>query len=369
MICAPVSYGTGALLKTEHMEQNVLRKDRVRQVDLAKSIAILAVIVIHISGEPLLYQPVGSGAWMQNLLFGSASRFAVPLFFLCSGALLLDENREVSARHIWTRNIPHMLAALFFWAAAYAMAPFVYHGNFDFAAIGKKLLDVLCWRHEQHLYFLHIMLLVYAALPVTRVLTERADEKTVQYALLFWCVTGVLLPAAKSFRLLDVLGGIPMQWPLNMTWSAIGCTALGWYLRKRPLGWQAAAGYFAAGFAISFGGTLLLSVRKGMLVIQLLEGLSPGPLLMAAGVFCLCAEFAPKLPNALQKAAETGGRASFCIYLVHQFALKLLRALGVTAQFAAPLKSVPVVAILCLAISFAVYLALSKIPFVRRWLM
>ena len=349
------------------MEQNVLKKDRVQQVDLAKSIAICCVVLIHVASGPLLWEKPQTARWMQSLFWGSVSRFAVPLFFLCSGALMLDENRPLTARHIWTRSIPHMLAALFFWAAAYVIAPFVYHWNFDWHAIGKGLLDVLLWRYEQHLYFLHITVLVYAALPVMRGFLHRADEKTRFYAVFFWCVTGVVFPACKSLGLF-FREGIPAQWPLPMTWSAIGCAALGWQLRKKPLCAKTSGLLLFLGFVICYGGTAALSFQKGALSAQLLEGLSPGPLLMAAGVFCLCGDLVPKLPNFLQKAAETGGKASFGLYLAHEFALSAFRVFGITTWFAPPLLSIPILSLACLSVTFAGVFVLMKIPVVRRWL-
>lgn len=47
----------------------------------------------------------------------AAQRGAV--FFLCSGALLLPPEKEVTVRRVWTKYIPRILAALLFWAAAY----------------------------------------------------------------------------------------------------------------------------------------------------------------------------------------------------------------------------------------------------------
>lgn len=193
------------------MQNVVAAPERVRQVDLAKSIAIFCVILIHTSGEPLLWQKPGSSQWLQSLFWASAARFAVPLFFLCSGALLLDETRALTTGHIWKRNIPHLLAALFFWALVYALAPGEASGSVGQADVSDAIRDVLCWRHAQHLYFLHIMLLVYAALPVTRLFAAKADEKAVRYALALWAVTGVALPMAKSLGLLAWLEGIPAQ--------------------------------------------------------------------------------------------------------------------------------------------------------------
>lgn len=349
------------------MEQNSLKTQRVRQVDLAKTAAIVCVVLIHVSSGPLLREDPDTARWMQSLFWGSASRFAVPLFFLCSGTLLLDENRSLTVRHIWTRSIPHLLITLFFWAAAYVVAPFVYRWNFDWSAIGKGLRDVLLWHHEQHLYFLHIMLLVYAALPLTRSFLHRLDEKTLRYALVFWLVTGSLLPTLKSLGLFFA-SGIPAQWPLSMTWSAIGCTALGWFLRKKPLRVRTSIMCVLLGFAICYGGTAALSLQKGALSSQLLGGMSPGPLLMATGVFCLCGSISPKLPKLLQKGAEAGGKASFGIYLAHKFVLSAFHVFGVTTCFAPPLLSIPALAAVCILSTFAGVFVLSKIPVVKRWL-
>ena len=270
---------------------------RVRQVDLAKCFAIIGVLLIHASGEGLFYLEIGSRPWMQSLFWGSISRFAVPLFFLCSGALLLGDARKVTTRHVWTRSIPHMLAAL-----------------------------------------------------------------------MFWCVTGVFFPTLRALGLFSRIDGIPKQWALNLAWASIGCTALGQYLRKRPMRVGTSISCFASGFFLCFAGTALLSMKAGKLSLQLLEGLSPGAVLMAAGLFCLCGALAEKLPRWLQKIAETGGKASFCIYLVHQFALHAMKDVGITAQMGGPWWSVPVVAGACLLLSFAAWCVLSRVPVVRRWL-
>ena len=315
---------------------------RVRQVDLAKCFAIIGVLLIHASGEGLFYLGIGSRPWMQSLFWGSISRFAVPLFFLCSGALLLGDARKVTTRHVWTRSIPHMLAALFFWALLYRLVPVLRQGTMEKTELLRAISDVFCWRHEQHLYYLHILLLVYAALPVTRAFAAKADEKTVRYALALWGITGVFFPTLRALGLFSRIEGIPKQWALNLAWASIGCTVLGWFLRKHPMRVGASIGCFVSGFFLCFAGTALLSMKEGKLSLQLLEGLSPGAVLMAAGLFCLCGALAEKLPRWLQKIAETGGKASFCIYLVHQFALHAMKDVGITAQMGGPWWSVPV---------------------------
>lgn len=177
---------------------NPAAPSRVRSVDCAKCLAIFCVLLIHAASDVLRGGPISSIRWLSGLFWGSVSRGAVPLFLLCSGALLLDAERTTSARHIWRRNIPHMLLALFFWAAVYKAIGLLTAGQTDAAALRGAVRDWLLWQHEGHLYYLPVILLVYAALPLTRTFTAHADAKTMRYFLAFWFAFGVLLPTLRQ---------------------------------------------------------------------------------------------------------------------------------------------------------------------------
>lgn len=237
---------------------------RIAAVDYAKTLAIVCVVMIHVSSEVLLGRQIGSAAWLEGLFWSSLARGAVPLFLMCSGVLFLDRSGGLSVRRIWKRNIPHILLALLVWAAVYKLVPRFLHEKLTAEVLRTILLELLCGQHEGHLYFLHIMLLVYAALPVTYTFAANADEKTERYALAFWIVSGVLLPTAKGLGLLHAFSGIFLQWPLTLAWAAIGCTWLGHFLMNRdPLPVHLAAAMLLAGFLICFAGTWLQSVRAG----------------------------------------------------------------------------------------------------------
>lgn len=151
---------------------------RIAAVDYAKTLAIVCVVMIHVSSEILLGRQIGSAAWLEGLFWSSLARGAVPLFLMCSGVLFLDRSGGLSVRRIWKRNIPHILLALLVWAAVYKLVPRFLHEKLTAEALRTILLELLCGQHEGHLYFLHIMLLVYAALPVTYTFAANADEKT-----------------------------------------------------------------------------------------------------------------------------------------------------------------------------------------------
>lgn len=90
-------------------------KGNIRNVsaDMLKTIAIIGVLLIHVSSSGLTH-PIGSSDWFSALLYGCLARASVPLFLMCSGALMLDKDRQYPVRKILTHNLPHILVALFF---------------------------------------------------------------------------------------------------------------------------------------------------------------------------------------------------------------------------------------------------------------
>ena len=324
---------------------------RISAVDYAKTFAILCVVVIHVSSEVLLGRQIGSAAWLEGLFWSSLARGAVPMFLMCSGVLFMDRSGGLSVRHIWNRNIPHILIALFVWAAVYKLVPRFLHEKLTAEALHTILLELLRGQHEGHLYFLHIMLLVYAALPITYTFAAHADEKTERYALSFWILYGVLLPTPYRIQ------------------GAIGCTWLGHFLIKRkPLPVHLTAAMILIGFIICFAGTWPRSIRTGKLSAQLLEGLSPGPCFLAAGFFSLCIRIGKKENRKMERIAKALSSGSFCVYLVHLLVLRVLAHVGFSTSCFRPAISVPFLALLCLSGSYCIYLLLKKIPLVNRWI-
>ena len=146
----------------------------------------------------------------------------------------------------------------------------------------------------------------------------------------------------------------------------MGFTVLGWYLRSYAKNWKPWAALFALGFLWSFGGTVYLTLKNGALNVNPLMGNHLGVALMAAGLGGWV--FARMAGRPAPKFCAVLSQASFCIFLVHVFFLYGLRSLGLSALLCHPILSVPLTAAAIIVCSFAVWLVLRRVPFVRRWL-
>ena len=337
-------------------------------IDMVKAAAILGVLLLHTStygyGGQIL-----SPQWTAAVLWGCAVRPSVPLFFMCSGALLLPAEKSLPLRRLWGRNILKIVVAMLFWAMFYKVFHLLASGALSGAALWQAVKEVLVFNQEFHFYFLHIILLVYAFLPVTRAFVQQADARLLRYALALWFALGILFPTLLPFWPFRLLNAIAGMWPIRQSFAAIGYGLLGYVLARRTPSYRIGALSALVGYLLIFVPTALLSWRNGSIETHFFEGMGVGACLLGAGLFTLLYRLGESLPAGRAAAAVTRlSKASFCIYLVHVVFLNVFEHFGLTAANYPAVLAVPVLAAANLLLSFLVWLILSRIPVVNRWL-
>ena len=336
--------------------------ERKRDIDLIKTIAVFCIVCIHACGNGY-YSKYGGPDWMWTIFWGGWTRVGVPLFLMCSGALMLDPGKPLPMKKLYGRSILRLLLALLFWAAVYGLYRLADAHELSRMSLWELFKDLVQFRHETHLYFIQMMLLVYALLPLTRLLVEKATRRQIEYFLLLWFALAIVHPTLRPYWPLRQFGDIIGQWGLNLTWASVGYGVLGWYLRAYRPGNKLLYGLlFAAGFAATYLATWKLSADHWPLYTGLLNGNTVNGCIMAAGVYGLCLEAEPG------RWAEFFSKASFCIYLSHMLVILLFQKIPFTSQTLPCAVSIPLVALAAIACSTLLYLLLRRIPFVNRWL-
>lgn len=334
-------------------------------IDLLKCIAIFGVIVIHSCSYAYALR---SFDWYATVFWGSLVRASVPIFLMCSGALFLGRDEPLSMKKLFTHTLPRILAALIVWAMLYKLYRLMMGGGLSGAAVFQAVKEVLLFHHESHLYYLHIIIIVYLLLPLTDLVARNASRRLLEYLLLFWFVFGILYPAIAGVWPFTLLRGIPTQYKLNMTYAAVGYGLLGFYMKKYPPRRWVCAGLAVLGFLIIFCGTVILSIRENALYEGFFNGMAPGACFLAAGIFGCFSPAKPPASPIFRGTAEYVSKASFCVYLSHLIFLWQLARIGLTAQVLPAIICAPLRALCCLLCSLALYFILSHIPIVKKWL-
>ena len=119
-------------------------------VALMKTIAILGVVTIHTVSAGY-GSPVLSFEWTSAVLIRCIVGASVPLFFLCSGALMLDPEKELPERRLFTKSLPRLLIALMVWATFYKLMDLVIAQTYSVGDLIFGAKEVLLFKHKFHL--------------------------------------------------------------------------------------------------------------------------------------------------------------------------------------------------------------------------
>jgi len=352
-------------------------KNRIAFVDTLKVLAILGVITIHISADPFLHLEIGSMNWFFSVVWASIIRWSVPVFLMCSGVLFLNRNKVITLKKLYTKYILRIIIALVFWAVMYEILDIyiaLHMGGHAGDAIKNALRNIVTCRTQTHLYYLYIVILIYALLPVIRVFTDAASKQQMEYALFAWVTLGIVYPFIIMFYPFSLLRGIVVQYAIVFVYATIGFFVLGYYFYQYTISKKSTYIIYALGIIgliITIGGTIYMSMSSKTVKSYLLEGMSPNVAAMAAGLFLF-------VKNHYSKSNEREGlkskiigylsKGSFCIYLVHVFFNIAFKNLDLLNPKFSTIYSIPVLVLINLVLSLGVYYVLSKIPFANKYL-
>lgn len=339
---------------------------RSKALDILRCLAIIFVVTIHVCADAFR-QPLGSADWCAGVVYDSMSRAAVYLFFMCSGALMLDPDKKLTLRGLYLRSLPRLIIAMLFWAFMYKLFHLLMGGSVSAAELFQGFKEVLFFNHEFHFYFLHVMLLVYVFLPITRSFVAGAGDSTIKYFLIVWLGVSAVFPLAMRFWPFKLITGFPLQWEMNFSYTVIGYGILGWYLKKRRFEckWLFAV-LTLAGVGLIAGLSIWDSFRIGALSENYF-GFQPLVAILSVGIYGFVIACVPPEVKSGKKLAFLS-KSTFCIYLTHMFYLYTFRALFNVVGVIPCVVLIPALTLGTCLVGAAVYIVLSRIPLVKKYL-
>lgn len=358
------------------MEKTQLRGERVVYLDCLRILAALAVIFIHSAAQNWDAVRVTSFEWQVFNAVSSAVRWAVPVFCMISGALLLDNDRPLDLKKLWGTKLLRIVTAFVFWSALYALM--VYRR-------GAPAIDaaVAFVKGNYHMWYLYVIAGLYLAAPFLRKITESRKLTELYLALAF--LFTVLLPRAVHFlsclelpyaaQVLKDAGAYGLGL-VNFLFAHI-CAfyfVLGHYLHKYEIGPVLRRGGYVlgiAGYVLTVWLTNWHSVGTGAGSTAFYAEASLNVFLTAAAVFLfgkyVLAKLEPK-GTGLKVLKHLSG-CTFGIYLIHPLVLDILRdALGFSTLAFHPAAGVVLVAVTAAAVSYLLAAVLNRLPVIGKYI-
>lgn len=341
---------------------------RIGYFDTLRIVSIFFVIIVHITSVGLRLCETATSAWIANWLINSISRWSVPVFFMVSGALFLDPNRELLIEELYKKNIFRIAICIIVWGFLYSLLDQYLYGTLSAKSVLIAVYGIITGNTGYHLWFLYTLVMLYIAVPLFRLITCHASKRQLEYALIMWGVFSLLIGQINAFAAEAEFSTSLLPYSPFVITGYGGYFLLGYYLTAYPFeGKIKKACYLLAclsACAIIGGKLLFLSVWKvESATFELPLGVLSG--LIAAAIFTLAQKC--RISNAASPLLSFLGQRSFGIYLTHVFFISLVYHIwNVKPDYCQPVLAVFVSSVGVFTASLFVSWILSKVPLLRK---
>lgn len=171
---------------------------RVQYFDYLKLVSCILIVLIHVISEVWYQLPVKSASFIVTTIFDGLFRWTVPIYFMISGAIFLDENKEMSLKKIYKKNILKMFIIFIIWAIIYGFILLYLYGDFSKNGILNELIFIIKGHGRFHLWFLLEMIAFYICVPFIRLITKKENKKILIYAITILIIFNSLIPTLNN---------------------------------------------------------------------------------------------------------------------------------------------------------------------------
>lgn len=321
-------------------------------ISLLRVLATLSVIVIHVSGPLVVkFGKISDFDWNIANFYDSISRYAVPIFFMISGSLLLG--REFEIKDFLKNRLGKIIPPFLFWSLFYSLSNRYFFDNETFNA--SKVVKDIFYGSEYHLWFVYALIGVYLIFPIFQKWINSSKKNDIQYFLIIWIITLFL-----------TIPDVAIYFPkINFSYFSgfLGYFILGFYLKKYVNGpkWISYL-LILIGVAITIFGTYYFSNKSNKFYDYFYEYLSLNALMVSIGIFLLFNKI-ENINDKMKPIASKLNECSFGIYLIHPLVLNIFGLLGVSVCFVNPIIGILIVSLACFLLGFIVIFIIKKIKF------
>lgn len=232
-----------------------MKQNRVIYFDILRILACILVVLVHVSGEIFNTADMDAPIWQLANFYNCIGIMGVPIFFMLSGALLLNPSKKISANRFFFRSALPLMGYYFVTITLYDLVHFFIDEPVkDFAHFKENvLLNIACGSGigVGHLWFILILFSIYLITPIVKPAFEK--EENCRYFLILFFLIAVL---AHSLLLLPL--------PYKIIWQSLyGLTPF--YLILTYMGY-CVLGHYIHAFVLPRYASLSASSKKKRLL-------------------------------------------------------------------------------------------------------
>lgn len=294
---------------------------RFLYIDYLRFIAVIGVISIHVVASLVLnYNKFGHSYWWFGNIIDGGMHWAVPIFVMISGALLLSSKKEEPIWMFYKSRVsriilPFICSLIFYYIWAHK-------GGFSSVTLGSALKEMLKGPVYYHLWYVYLIIGLILVTPILKIFVQNCTKQHVQLFLGIWLVSQ-LDGFIKYFFQVDL--GISFR----VATDFVGYFVLGYYLHNYEVGKQGRILIYFMGLAsllsIWFGTYHLLKDNGNKFNDFLYQDNSLTITIVSFALFLFVRNIRfNKNDGIVPKLIFTVGKYSYGIYLIHVIVKEVL---------------------------------------------
>ena len=343
-----------------------MNNNRTIQFDVLKIIAAFAVVWLHTSAQNF-DECYPSFEWDIRNFYDSLVRWSVPIFIMVSGALFLNQNKQIKIRTLYSKNIIRLVLVFLFWSFVYC----AYGGIGENGCIG--FIENILYG-PFHFWFLKVLIGLYICVPILRPVVT--NTKSELYFICLSLVTAFIIPmlfpfigffsdaarnyAEKSYDAFNI----------KIALGYVGYFVLGHYLSHLVVSKNVKKCLCLLGVmsvVAVCGFTKFASNNIGVPWVGLYAYNNLFVLFEASAVFVVLKDI--RISQKYYDVLIRLSKLSLGVYVIHPLVMSIMLDLwGINSASLNPLFFIPVFAVMIFVVSYSFSYVMSKVPLIKKFI-
>lgn len=206
---------------------------RENNYDLLRIVSAIAVIMIHVSApwfENAVSMTAEYGMDVKEIqasflicFYYSVSRFAVSCFLMLSGAFIIDNHKNAEYRSFYFKSVAKVGVPTMVFSGLYILYKMLWCLVSGDSGSGTLLWNIVAGLPMYHMWYLYMLIGIYALAPVVIRFKDSVAEKT------FYKVSFVFLIFAGISQW---TGTVRVSWDIGQSFEYLGYFMVGYSIRK-----------------------------------------------------------------------------------------------------------------------------------------
>ena len=178
----------------------MIKQKKIDYLDYLRFICCLSVVMIHVftTARTDFINHTNIEELISRCI-PQILHYAVPIFFMITGVLFLDENRKVILKDYLKKYVLKYMIIILIFGGGYAFIEEVFKHNININGVITAIINMIQGKSWAHMWYMYSLVGVMLFLPIIKT-TINSGKDITKYTLILLFISSVLYPLFQLFN-------------------------------------------------------------------------------------------------------------------------------------------------------------------------